>query len=112
MARAAAQRRVLVAGSSAGHRPQCLSPKSVSQSVYQTVQNVLTALCSATIGLLGKTVVVQVVALTALQKHLGCDVLALSPFFHAPQPDVFMRCRIGWWVAEEWVCDTPVVARC
>jgi hypothetical protein len=44
-------------------------------------------------------VVVQVVALTALQKHLGCDVLALSPFFHAPQPDLNMRCHIGWWLA-------------
>jgi hypothetical protein len=56
-------------------------------------------------------VVVLVVALTALQKHLGCDVLALSPFFHAPQPDLNMRCYIGWWLAEEWVCDTLVVAR-
>jgi hypothetical protein len=53
----------------------------------------------------------KVVALTALPKHLGCDVLASSPFFRAPQPDLNMRCHIGWWVAEEWVCDTPAVAR-
>jgi hypothetical protein len=63
-------------------------PSVTRHGITLVYNDVPTALCSATIGLTAY-VVCKVVALTALQKHLGCDVLASSPFFHAPQPHVF-----------------------